>query len=288
MAAWTREEVEAIVDDYLAMLASELSGVRFDKTAHRRSLKTRLRDRSDGSVEFKHQNISAVLLDAGFPYVAGYKPRSNYQQLLKEVVADRLRDSKELLELARHDAERPMAVPEVKDVLAVLTEPPRLEPAKARKSDAARRIRISLATNYLEAEARNRSLGDAGESFVIRYEKARLVRAGKEDLAARIEHAAKVRGDGLGYDVLSFETTGAERFIEVKTTKYGDHTPFFVTRNEVAASRGLADRFHLYRLFDFKHTPRLYTLPGALEVSCRLDPATYLALPSGRGTARTA
>lgn len=74
---WSRTEVEAIVDDYLSMLSSELAGTSYSKSAHRRTLKSRLSDRSDPSVEFKHANISAALIDAGMPYIDGYKPRSN-------------------------------------------------------------------------------------------------------------------------------------------------------------------------------------------------------------------
>jgi hypothetical protein len=35
---WTREEVEAIVADYLEMLTLELLGQKFNKTEHRRNL----------------------------------------------------------------------------------------------------------------------------------------------------------------------------------------------------------------------------------------------------------
>ena len=112
---WTRSEVEAIVDDYLSMLTSELAGTPFSKTSHRRALLARLNSRSEQSVEFKHANISAALLDAGLPYINGYKPRSNYQALLAEVVIDRLNTTPTLLEVAAADADLPMAVPEVDD-----------------------------------------------------------------------------------------------------------------------------------------------------------------------------
>ncbi|MBK9014392.1 MAG: hypothetical protein IPM82_10040 [Saprospiraceae bacterium] len=39
-------------------------------------------------MEFKHQNISAILIELGQPYLKGYAPRYNYQTLLKEVVID--------------------------------------------------------------------------------------------------------------------------------------------------------------------------------------------------------
>jgi len=122
-------------------------------------------------------------------------------------------------------------------------------------------------------------LGTAEEEFVIRYERARLLDAGCEFLAHRIEHTSKVRGDHEGYDVLSFETDGTERLIEVKTTKYGRETPFFVTRNEVAASERHAAKYNVYRMFSFRREPRLYLLRGAIAPSCHITAQSFLALP---------
>jgi hypothetical protein len=276
---WTRSEVEAIVEDYLSMLASELAGAPYNKAAHRRVLKPQLSNRSDQSIEFKHANISAALLDAGFPYISGYKPRSNYQALLAEVVASRMSRSADLLEIAAADADRPMVVPEVDDILAALTDRPKptIEHLRAAEPGVAP---IRLTTNYIEREARNRSLGAAGEQFVINFERARLIKAGHESLASRIEHTSRVRGDYEGYDILSYNEAGAERLIEVKTTKYGADTPFFVTRNEVNTSERRSSLYHVYRLYGFRNLPRLYVLPGAISQTCRLSASTFLALPA--------
>jgi hypothetical protein len=137
-----------------------------------------------------------------------------------------------------------------------------------------------LPTNYLEREALNRSLGLAGEEFILKYEQTRLIRAKKEALAAKIEHTSVVRGDHEGYDILSFETNGAERLIEVKTTKYGEGVPFFVTRNELNVSKAMAAQYHVYRLFDFREHPRFFSLVGAIDLNCSLAAALYLAKPS--------
>lgn len=64
---WTRREVELIVADYLDMLMRELTGQRYNKAAHRKRLLEHLPGRSNGSIEFKHANISAVLVELGFP-----------------------------------------------------------------------------------------------------------------------------------------------------------------------------------------------------------------------------
>ena len=120
-------------------------------------------------------------------------------------------------------------------------------------------------------------VGLAGEEFVINFERARLIHAGVEKLASKIEHVAKEKGDGAGFDVLSFEKSGDERLIEVKTTKYGVHTPFYISRNELEVSKSESVRYHLYRLFDFRERPQLFTLHGALSKTCTLDATNYVA-----------
>lgn len=57
--AWSKKEVEIIVQDYLSMLESEILCISFNKAEHRRNLRRLLNNRSEGSIERKHQNISA-------------------------------------------------------------------------------------------------------------------------------------------------------------------------------------------------------------------------------------
>lgn len=97
------------------------------------------------------------------------------------------------------------------------------------------------------------------------------------ELADRVEHAAVDRGDGLGFDVLSFEENGRERFIEVKTTAFARETPFFVTRNELDFSRTFAPQFRLYRRFQFRRDPRMFVLEGAVDERGHLNPVSYRA-----------
>lgn len=277
-ADWTREEVEATVADYFLMLELELVGNPLDKTAHRRRLLPVLNNRSGGSVEFKHQNISAVLIDLGFPYIKGYKPRFNYQRLLIEVVSDRLANNREIVSLVESNEEQSMVVPAVEDILKVLTDPPRTKPILPRVGEEPTQyIKRTSSVNYLEREARNQKLGLAGEEFILNFERARLISNGHETLASKIEHVSKKYGDAEGYDILSFESTGEERLIEVKTTKYGAEIPFFVTQNELQVSQNNADKYHLYRVYSFRDNPHLFTLPGSLSSTCILNPTAYIA-----------
>ncbi len=82
MADWSDLEVEQIVSDYFSMLGDEIAGIPYNKTEHRIKITPLLNNRSEGSVEFKHQNISAVLAQLGLPWIQGYKPRYNYQSVL--------------------------------------------------------------------------------------------------------------------------------------------------------------------------------------------------------------
>jgi hypothetical protein len=91
MANWTRKECFLLVRSYFEMFELQRTGEKFFKAAHRRDLCSKF-SRSEGSVEFKHINISAILDEQDFEWLPGYRPNSgrNYQGLLKEVVVEYL------------------------------------------------------------------------------------------------------------------------------------------------------------------------------------------------------
>lgn len=277
---WSREEVEAAVSDYFAMLAKELRGEPYNKAEHNRTLQQMLDNRTRGSIERKHQNISAVLIEAGYPYIEGYKPLGNYQQLLRTVVEERLADAADLNETVADAVEQPaQVIPDLGDLLAIQVAPPtREEGARVREEPTI--AREPVRRNYLEIEARNHSLGRAGEELALRFERERLLRVGASRLASQVQHVSQTKGDYLGYDILSFEPDGRERLIEVKTTRFGVWTPFFASRNEVNVSDDRYEQFQLYRVFAFSSQPKMFALSGSLRKSCRLDPFTYSAIPA--------
>src|ERR1700694_2579798 len=75
---WNDNELDAIVADYFSMLRAELSRQQYVKSHHSAVLMEQI-GRTHRSVEFKHQNISAVLAEMGLPWIIGYKPKKNYQ-----------------------------------------------------------------------------------------------------------------------------------------------------------------------------------------------------------------
>ena len=274
--AWTRHEVETVVSVYLHMLRMQLMGQTPNKTEHNRQLQSMLPARSKASIEYKHCNISAVLVELGVPPLVGYKPLFNYQQLLMTVVSEALVKDSRLDEAAIRQVETPAETPLLDSFDDFVVSVPNI-----RRAPAAERERVAdrpmVVRDYLERETRNRSLGQAGENLVMEFEARRLHALGAATLANRIEHVSKTKGDGAGFDILSFEPGGRERFIEVKTTAYIAETPFYVSRNELSFSTERADQFQLYRLFDFRTQPRMFTMQGALDSNCTLDPVSYRA-----------
>jgi len=273
---WDWLECEAIVQDYFVMLSDELIGLGFSKAEHGRNLLPRLNGRSISSIEYKHRNISAVLVEMGQPYIQGYKPAFNYQQQLKQVVLAHFAGHPFDLEQIILAADRsPGDSPAVVDWAQVLD----LElPEKLTGISEPERKYLARRTNFSERERNNRQLGERGEAFVIEFERYRLEMAGRPDLAREIQWSSNEQGDGLGYDVRSFNPLKEEPiYIEVKTTNSGKYQPFFISSNEVAFSKYQAQHYSLYRVFDFKKQPRIFRLNGAVEQYVHLTTQSYKA-----------
>jgi len=279
---WSPEEVDLVVADYLTMLAAELSGAAYSKAEHNQGLRRLLDGRSKGSVEFKHQYISAVLLGMRLPYIPGYKPARNYQKaLLPQAVESYLLRHPDVLDaMASSPQLDPPIAPGVGDrpVGDLFEDPPErvtMPEASEEKPWLSRRGRR---VDFAALDAANRRLGRLGEEFAAEVERRRLLHFGRADLAAKVEWVAVTCGDGLGFDVLSFdEADASKRFVEVKTTGQGKHFPFYVTANELRCSEDRPAQYRLYRVFDFGRLPRVYAIGGALSKTCRLEPVAYRA-----------
>lgn len=274
---WSRREVELLVADYLQMLAMELSGQSFNKAQRRRALLPLLDQRSESSIEFKRRNVSAVMGRLGYPYVRGYLPAENAESdILLDVIASQI-DTMPLLESAAAAfVELPAVENSQVDYARSRTTPP-VRRSRVQEPLPAFRARTPVKRDYLEREARNRSLGAAGEKFILDFERWRLQEFGVGQLAERVRHVAALDGDGAGYDILSFEPDGRERYIEVKTTAFGETTPFFVSANEVSFARTCGEQFRLCRVFEFRAEPKFFELAGPIEQHVYLDPSTYRA-----------
>ena len=266
---WTEAENRAIVDDYLAMLAQESAGQPYSKKDHRIALIQSMgATRSPGSVERKHQNVSAVMLQLGLPYIKGYKPLPNIQQALLTEVRRRL---------------------EADPVWFADLQPQQESPAEARFGAVLRRVAVpemppeprGRKVDYGLLQEESKRVGDRGEEFVFNFEKAALEREGRADLAADVLWVAREVGDGAGYDIRSFGLDGRPRYIEVKATKLGALTPFYITSAELDFARRHQGEYVIYRVFDIDgDAPEFYTLEGDLDSLLTVEPVTYRARPA--------
>lgn len=107
-------------------------------------------------------------------------------------------------------------------------------------------------------------IGLAGEELVIVLEKNHLVKNGFKNLA---DEVVKVK-DGEGYDILSFDLNGEEKYIEVKTTTGSGSRPFIMTDNEWEFMSQNSNRYCVYRIYDFdlkNNIGKVFILKGALN-----------------------
>ena len=264
---WTAGELDLIVADYFSMRDAEIRRVSYDKTQHRKALMGQI-DRSNGSIEFKHHNISAVLQRLDLPWINGYKPRAHFQKsivdaieryLLKHPVAQHPEA------LAQVFAERPQLFVE---------PPPLLEPKKDSPEIIKRLVRKF---NPAERDFLNRQLGYKGEEMVFKFEQQRLKQIDRPDLARKVRWTSQEEGDGAGYDILSFDPKGSERFLEVKTTVGSQTAPFYLTRNELSFSKERPQEFRVCRLYDFAKIPKMFELAPPLDKFVHLAPLSFEA-----------
>ena len=113
---------------------------------------------------------------------------------------------------------------------------------------------------------------------MLSNEKEDLVKAGRADLAKRVVHVSAIEGDGAGYDIRSFNPDGKVRYIEVKTTKGGISTPFFMAINEVRFSELRSKNYVLYRLFEFQIATRsgkIFKVKGNIKDTLQFEPISF-------------
>jgi len=265
---WQENELDAIVDDYFAMLKADLSGLPYVKSRYSMALMARI-GRTHRSVEFKHQNISAVMDELGMPWIPGYKPKRNYQNAIFDAIDRYLTRHPDIFQTVPTSPTPPPLATEI------FVEPPALTVANERIPERLRRLVRKF--DPVERDHLNRALGRAGEEFVLNIERNRLIGIDRTDLAHKLRWVAAEDGDGAGYDVRSFDRTGRERLLEVKTTNGSARTPFFLTRNErdLAAERP-AD-WCIYRVHLFATKPRIFSVAPPLEKAMDLSPETWRA-----------
>lgn len=139
-------------------------------------------------------------------------------------------------------------------------------------------FRARKVSDYAQRDANNRKLGEMGELLVVAHEKKVLSGKGFPGLSDQVRHIAQQEGDGAGYDVLSFRTDGSKKYIEVKTTRGGAQTDFYMSINEIRFSDYAGADYYLYRLYNFKEesqTADFYINSGPVDESFTAEPINF-------------
>lgn len=270
---WTDAENDLIVADYFAMLADDIFGRPYNKAEHRRALLPLLNVRSEGSVEFKHQNISAVLKGLGEDWIPGYKPAFNFQMSLVNAVARWLALNPAWL--GRLPDLRPATG--LQEETTIWIGPPPTLSNQPPPQELEQMLNISRKFDVAGRDERNRALGRAGEERVLTRERTSLRQAGRDDLARKVRWVSEEDGDGAGYDIGSFTPDGQARLIEVKTTNGWERTPFHITRNELAVADERRSEWCLFRLWNFSREPSAFELYPPLDAHVTLTATAFVA-----------
>lgn len=273
-ANWTEDENRLIVADYFAMLADDCAGRPYSKAEHRRGLLPFLNGRTEGSVEFKHQNISAVLKGFGETWISGYKPAFNFQASLEDAVAEWLARNPHWTE-RRQDGS--VATSGLHEPSALWIGPAPTRSNQPPPQELEQMLRIARKFDVAGRDERNRALGKAGEEFVLDYERFTLRAAWRNDLARKVRWTSQEDGDGAGYDIGSFQPDGRLRLIEVKTTNGWERTPFHISRNELDVANERRDEWCLMRLWNFSREPKAFELHPPLEAHVSLTATAFQA-----------
>ncbi|GGC97884.1 hypothetical protein GCM10011389_01280 [Pontibacillus salipaludis] len=132
--------------------------------------------------------------------------------------------------------------------------------------------------DFAEENEKKQELGLKGELLVFQTEVNFLNINKREDLAQKVFHTSKEEGDGAGYDILSWTLDGQKKYIEVKTTRGGIKTPYYMSANEIKYTQDNASKYYLYRLYEYcdkNNNAKAYIIHGDISKICSLTPTQY-------------
>ncbi len=159
---WTDQQNVAIVADYFAMLADDEAGRSYSKAEHNRRLQEVI-GRARGSIEYKHQNISAVLKGLGEDWIPGYKPVFNFQGSLVDAVTRWLAAHPTWLSPETRLSSAGMTTPSrVREAPTLWIGPPPTVSNAPPPDELEQMQAIARRFDVAERDARNRALGRAG------------------------------------------------------------------------------------------------------------------------------
>ncbi len=116
--------------------------------------------------------------------------------------------------------------------------------------------------DYRNLHEGNMKIGHKSEEIVAEFEKERLEKLGKPELASKVKIISK--NPSYGYDIHSYEKDGSPRLIEVKVAKIiGEEFQFFISEHEYLKSQEPNANYYFYIVYEINQKfPKIKTIPG--------------------------
>lgn len=118
-----------------------------------------------------------------------------------------------------------------------------------------KKVGVVHKTDYEKLNQYKNKIGKMGEVLIYNEEVKKL---SSLNIGKKPEHVSVTKGDGLGYDILSYDANGDELFIEVKTTKTNKSDGFYLSSNELKTAEDNQAKYKIYRVFNLDTTNKTY------------------------------
>ena len=132
--------------------------------------------------------------------------------------------------------------------------------------------------DYSAQSKKFKRIGDRGEQIVVMIERQTLRNNNKEDFAQKVDQISK-RDDSVGYDILSYDINGNDKFIEVKSTlKPVGFSNIYISENELNIAIDKKNYF-FYIVYDVgSKKPKIWKIKGTEflnDENIKLEPTLY-------------
>lgn len=120
-------------------------------------------------------------------------------------------------------------------------------------------VRSKDDVDYSEQQRISQKIGDRGEELVLRNEIKKVTEWGlSNDIISQVRRVS-LESDDYGFDILSFDKDGNERYLEVKTTKLNRKDfSFILTKNEFEHAKAYGNKYSFVIVFDILNQPRIW------------------------------
>lgn len=177
-----------------------------------------------------------------------------------------------------YNTNKPVTREEYIDDKLVIRKRPGIIEKKVSGSEVKKKFKKK--TDWTEKHEADSILGEFGEELVVEYEIDKLVNNGQTELSKKVRHVSHIDGDGLGYDIVSYDENSQKILIEVKTTKYDRNTSFYMSSNEFKVAGENKEKYFVYRVYREKGKNVFYKLSYNQLIKLYSEPIQFRIIPT--------